>query len=496
MWLPIGYIPKDFLAYVAFIRQVAEDGSALLVNPFTTEPQDGRFILLLHQALGIVTGCTGLDPFLVLELSRFPLTVAFFLVLWWFLGPVMAGRRERGWACVLVAFSGGLGFVVRAVAGLLPADTAEVATQDLWQLYGWSTFDAMFNPLWIAGLTLALLALRPLIHPGESATVKDRVLAGSILVLMWFIHSYSTLVVLSITAALVLTEWWSTGRFPYGRARSIAGPIGAAIVVVAAITCWQMQDEVFSSSTRGVFGSQTAPVFWYPLTLAVPGLLALRGWRSWRISCHPWRLPMAAWLLAVALLHSSPVLNGYHFVYALHLPVCILAASAVPAALDWSRTVIGRRMGPAVLVVLAFSSSLASTIEAVAGVEQESAVPTYAKEIMLGLEGLPVGNVLAPAQIGNLIPAFTPHRTFVGHWFLTPDFRSKEDEYWRLVRDPRGHLGRFRELVENQNIRHLVVPEFAAGAVSSAFPGRLHEVTRADGLVLLTQAGRDGGTGN
>ena len=32
----VGYIPRDFLSYVAFIRQAAESGSPFFFDPFTT----------------------------------------------------------------------------------------------------------------------------------------------------------------------------------------------------------------------------------------------------------------------------------------------------------------------------------------------------------------------------------------------------------------------------------------------------------------------------
>jgi hypothetical protein len=49
-----------------------------------------------------------------------------------------------------------------AGAGSKPSSVLEceglgiVTAQDLWRLYGWSTFEALYNPLWAAGLALTL----------------------------------------------------------------------------------------------------------------------------------------------------------------------------------------------------------------------------------------------------------------------------------------------------------------------------------------------------
>ena len=69
---PIGYNPKDWLEYVAFIREAAA-GHWLVANPFTTAPQDGRYLPAFFDVLGTVCRWTGASPFLVLEFSRLPL---------------------------------------------------------------------------------------------------------------------------------------------------------------------------------------------------------------------------------------------------------------------------------------------------------------------------------------------------------------------------------------------------------------------------------------
>src|SRR6185503_18610596 len=153
VYMPIGYLPKDWLAYVALIRQAADTGRLLLANPFTTEPQQGRFVLLFHQALGALHLATGIDPFWLLELSRVPLLLVFFAVLWRFLGHLFVERRVKLWACALAAFAGGVEpFVLPLARALLSPATSQRIDRELWHFYGWSGFAAFYNPLWIAAL--------------------------------------------------------------------------------------------------------------------------------------------------------------------------------------------------------------------------------------------------------------------------------------------------------------------------------------------------------
>src|SRR5689334_4179136 len=94
VYLKFGYIPKDFLAYLAFMRQVGDTGSSIFVNPYTTEPQQPRFVFLFHWLLGAVAALTGhLNA--VLELARFPLAFLLFWLLWRFLRDILPDRRER-----------------------------------------------------------------------------------------------------------------------------------------------------------------------------------------------------------------------------------------------------------------------------------------------------------------------------------------------------------------------------------------------------------------
>jgi hypothetical protein len=70
---------------------------------------------------------------------------------------------------------------------------------------------------------------------------------------------------------------------------------------------------------------------------------------------------------------------------------------------------------------------------------------------------LPAGNALVPPPIGNILPARSGHRVWIGHWFLTPEFEERYRAYETMIRDPQGFPGLENLLRENQ-IRYFVVP--------------------------------------
>ena len=205
-WIPAGYIPKDFLQYVAFLRQVPDQHRSLFVNPFTTEPQDGRFIMLFFLALGWISRVTGLDPFWTLELSRIPMAFFLFSLLARFVGRVFDEPARQRWAFVLVGLSGGLDVLAKLVGPLLPAASSAIVTEDLWHARGWSTFAGLFNPLWIAGLALTLLALEPLLDPAPATRRNLARLSIALLLLHW-VHVYSEIVVLAVAVVYPLITW-------------------------------------------------------------------------------------------------------------------------------------------------------------------------------------------------------------------------------------------------------------------------------------------------
>ncbi len=471
-YLPLGYIPKDWLQYVAFIHQSATTGNWLLTNPYTTEPQSGHFVLLFHQLLGGIHAGTGISGFWLLELSRFPLTLLFFWVLWRFLIPILPDYRHRSWACWMVAFSGGLDFLLLSVSNFLPGVWGGVIQQNLWHLQGWNTFQAFYNPLWIVALTLMLWILQPILQTGGPVAIKDKLVVGLGVIVLWFTHPYSAIVVFTICAVYFFLTWCLDMSLDWQSLRHTAVTLLPIIVIIAVIHIWQRQDPVFRACSGGVFGTQSLSVFWYPITFGGVGFFALRGWRNFLELKHPWRFGIAGWTLAVIFLHSSPILNGYHFILYLHLPLCIAAAQPVTTYFDSICSAKHRNYMIGFLFFLLFSSSLSTTANSLKDLNYYR-IPTSFLELCNHLKGYPPGNVLAPPGLGNIIPALTPHRVFVGHWFMTPNYRERVLRYQRLTENPEEYEADLKKLLVTEQINYLVVLKQFSEKIESILNGRI-----------------------
>lgn len=484
--LHVGYNPRDFLAYLSFIRQLSEDGVWVWHDAFTTDPQVPRFILLFHWVLGVIAAVTNAAPSVVLELSRIPLTFLFFWVLWWFLRPVLGNAADRLWACAMVGLSGGIeGFLRPFVAQLPAALNPARIDQSTWAPFGWNTFASLYNPLWIAGLTLTLVILRPVLDPAGPRNRRDLLLIGIGFLLLYWVHPYSAIAVLAVVVARPIFEWVFEGAVRWTKLWRTASVLLPSLLLALIVGRWQAQDAVYRAASGNIFGTLQLPVFWYPLTLGAVGVVALRGAQRWIRQSHPYGVALLAWIGAIIVLHTSPIINGYHFLFQLHLPLCILGAAVV-------REVAGRlrdtrpapRLAAAGLLFLVFASFVFVTVDSVRDIRLRNFVPASYPRVIEILATRPPGNALVPPTLGTMLPAFTPHRVWVGHWFLTPDYSRRVNRYEALTTDPEL-FDQLTQLLRDQQIRYLVIPAERSDAVLEALGDRVDEHLRLGTMDLL-----------
>jgi hypothetical protein len=184
-------------------------------------------------------------------------------------------------------------------------------------------------------------------------------------------------------------------------------------------------------------------------------------------------------VLAIVFLHTSPLINGYHFVYLLSMPLCVVAAGSVRKVFDGSR-----RWAKIALALSLFGAPLFIALGSLRAAEQNVA-STDSMQIVRALGNLPQGNVVAPYPMGNIIPARSGHRVWSGHWFLTPDFRKKEADYQTLTGEP-GRFPELAKLLQQNQIQYLVVPTDNAQYLAKSLGGRLQNASSHGRWTLLT----------
>ena len=479
--IPVGYNPKDFLAYIAFIREASDTGTWWLANPFTTAPQSDRFLTLYFSVVGLVCRVTGLDPFVALELSRIPSCALFFAALGSLVREVLPDRTTRVWAVWLVALSGGFGFLARSMAPLLPDALANPVFQNLWTAYGWSTFESFYNPMWALGLAITLAVLAVCLRPEGPRGWGEMVRVNLGFVLLYAVHPYSAIVVFSVVVVRIVRELRSGGASGRRRADRLSASLVPALTAVAAIALFQLGDAVFRASAGGVVGPQFVSLLWYPIGLGLVGWLAWKGLEHSRRGNEAWPREIVCWATTVAVLHALPGLNGYHFLFHLHVPLVLLAAPA--AAIAFGAAGPLRR---AWLILALFLSSVAVTVEATREVVHGNLVPRSSIETAQVLGTRPPGNVLAPPSVGGLIPAWGPHRVWVGQWYLSPSTQERTLVVEEMFEAPGAHAPSIRALVSRERIRYVVAPTGRADDMMAVLGAAVVERDDLGALVLLT----------
>lgn len=329
----------------------------------------------------------------------------------------------------------------------------------------------MNNPLWVAGLTLALLALDPVLKP-----VGDRGWSGALRIAAWtvltfLVHPYSGLGVLAVSLGVVAVR----ACLPRGSSetpRDLAGPLSGlalAVLAIGGISWWQNQDAVFHATARGFFGERGRSPLWYPLTVGALGLLAAWGaglrWRQ----RTPGTRELLAWTGVAALLHSSPWTNGYHFVFLLHLPLCLLAAPALESALsgfDDEATSLPRQLAVAAALALTFQSALAVTWRTTR-LALAYSIPAPVMAAVQSLAREPAARVYTSPHIGTILPAYTAHRVVVGHWFLTPEHSVRQKQYTDLMAG-RVPPAEFLAELRRDEVGFVLLPPGAPSGVAEA----------------------------
>jgi hypothetical protein len=93
----------------------------------------------------------------------------------------------------------------------------------------------------------------------------------------------------------------------------------------------------------------------------------------------------------------------------------------------------------------------------------------------------PAANALVPAGFGNVLPAFSSQRVWVGHWFLSKDYFVREQLFRRFTTKP-SYEAALRGVLREERIRHLVVPAERAERLAGQLGTQVAERRRVGSL--------------
>jgi len=447
------YNIDDACVYSSWVRQIA-DGSLLIRNQFTSEPQNAFQFNIFFVLLGIITKITHLSAASVLHLARIILGIAFLVFVWKFSHHFLKEPAERLLIVPVIGLSAGLGWIL---PGYFEGHSGPV---DMWQPEALTFLSIYLNPLFLAGLILMVASFHYLHRMSETGAWRDAMLAGIMLLLLANVHTYDILTVGAVWTAYLVVKFIQARKIAW---KTVLQSTVAALMTLPAITYsiyLYHSEEVFR---QRVESAAPSPELWaYLMGFGLVLLLAVAGvWIA--LKEHRSVILLVVWSIVGFALPYIPVDQQRKLVMGLHIPLAILAVIAIVA--------ISRKVGPklagvtSMLIVLVLvPSNLLFIARDIAMLGENRTAPHYrpylAHDEMDALNWLrentkPEDVVLAFPDIALFAPAVSGNRVYYGHWSETPNYGDKLQEWMLFINAAIPDEWR-REFLEESQARYIV----------------------------------------
>lgn len=402
---------------------------------YTPEAHEGVPLLYLtymvpSQVVGrlIPEGSAALTPALILtfHVMRVCFDALLIIVMYRFCATFLDEPRDRMMATLLATFGGGLGWLLSfSGQGALPADFYIPEGFSFLILFGIPHL-ALARAALLAGMLALMRTLQPTARPRPARSQWGWVaLAGGCWLLVGLNVPFYLAVVYAVLGAWGLAAWVKQRRFPWAlfvRGVIAAGmtlPLllfyAAAFATNPAFVVWSAQNNLLSP----------APLQYLFAYLPL-GLLAIFGVR------RVWRQPginsalLVGWIVIVPILVYLPINVQRRLSEGVIIPLAILAAAGL-------RALAGTRFSRITRGVLITVTMLTSLLLLLGGflAALNPARPLFrpSAEIAalnwLNQHSQPEEIVLSAPETGNIIPAWTHLRTYMGHGPETINWQFK-----------------------------------------------------------------------
>ncbi|MBM4394388.1 MAG: hypothetical protein FJ087_01705 [Deltaproteobacteria bacterium] len=420
--LGFPHVPTDHHVYMMITEQARENGGLFHRNLSTTEPQDGRFLMLGLTATGRLAEALSLSDATAWHGVRLAIFAALAAVLWSLCRALWRdpGRALSGFAAVLLG--GGLDWALRRA---IRAGWMTEPGPDWWGANPWN-----YSVFWTGSLatwTLPLLLFSALVllevaHPAADSPPGRRPLRAAVrglgVAAMWAVHPYSAITYGALAAA-------ATVAF---RRVLAAAPILGGLAAVAAHALWAREDPVYAATSDQAFRWKAmTPWHLYPVAYGPWALLALAGLGRDRDGERGFAW-VRGWLAIAIALSFNPVVTAAKFQFLVTVPLFLLAVRGAWRLADR----FAPRRGPW-LVAAGVAVAALGAIDGIAADwrnEPNRVAASARPELLAALDDLrqrPDGGVLCDPADGAIVPWKTGKPVFVGHWFLSTRFAEKAD---------------------------------------------------------------------
>ena len=466
------YNVQDINGYLAKMNQGAR-GEWLFHIPYTAEEHPGTIFFLFHRLLGKAAALTGLSLEWTYHLARIACGVGLLLTVYCFLAAYTPHRAVRRIAFLLIAFSGGLGWLFVLLgraewAGSLPLDMILPEGYLFLVLYS-----VPHIALAVAGMLWSLLFLRRASRLGSPWWALA---AGATLLGVGLLAAFYIL----IPYAVLGVDWLATAlrrRKPDWRAAGLFCLSGVLPALVLGYNLYYFTfDPVYSAWAAQNIATSPHPLHYIAGYLIV-GALALRG-IGWAVKKHMWSLQLPIlWIAITPLLVYLPFGLQRRLVVGVQVPLGLMAALGMVygVLLPVGRSRLMRwlsrfpryskakmRRFLAVALVLATVPTYALLIAGNSVQVLGRSWPIFHQRAELDMldwlraHTLPCETVLCAYETGNYVPARAGNRVFLGIGSETIRIEEKRAAVRRFFAADTDHGWR-RALLADYGIAYVVI---------------------------------------
>jgi hypothetical protein len=432
----------DSNSYLAVMQQGMR-GEWCFISLYSPEPQHGVWMYTFYMLLGHLVRLTRLSPLAVYHGARVVCGLLLLVVVYRFACFFLYRRAVCWTAFLLVALSSGVGWFSEI---FWPTAPGGISPLDFWLLDGYTFLGILTFPhfalAWAALLVAFWAVLAYVEYPRPGYLIVGWVAAF----VATAVHPTVVLVIGGVLAVYGVGLWVVERRCP---GRWVVGglPVALGSLMVGLYFYLAFRaDPVLLSWSRAVMPSP--PPLYFLTGYGLLGPLALAGTVELGRRRDLRGAFLACWVVVAFLLAYAPFGLQRRLIEGVHIPISILAAvglhRCVLPALARSRPLrLVARLGyprrravwlaRSLLIALTWLSNLylVGAVSLAAGTRLP--VLFHSASQMAAFNWLHDNlarddTLLASYETGNLIPAWTGHRVFVGHWAESANWPERETQ--------------------------------------------------------------------
>jgi len=458
--------PDEHNVYLAYMKQ-ASDGRLFLIDPFTSEYQQGRVVNVFFLALGRFSRATGISLPVTYQLARVLSGWLLLMAVYCLGAQVLASLVARRFVLMAAAFASGLGWLIQRAPGQPhPVDYGpglimpEVVT----------FLSLLLNPLFCFSMFLMITIVALGAHAFLSGSKRSALVGGLAALVLGNIHTYDLIPVGATLGAYLLTLLVRSRAAV--RALTSAGVMAVIASPSVAYQLWLLR----SGDVTLTIKTAETPVFSPPpimlgLGLGIPLLLALLGvMRTFRPDAPGAARLLALWLVVGFAVAYAPVPFQRKLAQGVQIPMMILASFGIERLLTGLPR-LSHIAGVAALLASMLPSNILFVNRTLRDLQTNNSAyianlmpPLYLRSDQYDAlqwldEEADFGDVLlCNSFLGSYAPSLAGTRVYMGHWAETLHFHRKLSNF-ALFLDRMNPEESRREFVKEQGITYILRDE-------------------------------------